>query len=103
VVASNSWVGSRSGTRSSASLNAGTSMSESTPNSSRTLAILSGAAISVSAPDSGSALGRSVIPASPEAKAPRASTNRDFIGQREQRSEALRQLHIALDPDHLER
>src|SRR6476619_4086033 len=61
VSASKTYVGSRSGTRSSASLNAGTSMSESMPNRSRTLAILSGDAITVSLRLSGFTLGRSVM------------------------------------------
>src|SRR5438270_9113475 len=99
VSGSKTYVGSRSGTRSSASLKAGTSMSVSTPNSSRTFAILSGEAISVSARLSGCTLEISVIGncLTGWARPPQRSAN--FWRQREQRYETLRELHVSFYHD----
>src|SRR5947209_19665295 len=78
-------------------------MSESTPNSSRTLAILSGEAISVSALLSGCTLDRSVIGRCLKGwgRAPQRSAN--FWRQREQRNETLRQFHVSRYVDHVKR
>src|SRR5438046_1735908 len=93
VSGSKTYVGSRSGTRSSASLNAGTSMSESTPKRSRTLAILSGEASSVSARLSGCTLGRSVM---------RTALNR--LGwQGKERHKTLGEVQVSFDLDRFER
>src|SRR3954452_10257464 len=78
-------------------------MSESMPKSSRTLAILSGDAISVAARLSGWTLGRSVIGQAFRRRARRPQLSRDLRRQREERQKTLHQRHVSLDLDQVER